>query len=76
MHFADVQVFIESETSAHAYLAVELTHLDRGAASNRRRARCQRQPRETRRRVGDHRGGVEGDAGRSLIAVITRAAER
>src|SRR5437762_10085500 len=24
VHFADVQVFIESETSAHAYLAVEL----------------------------------------------------
>ena len=29
VHFADVQVFIESETSAHAYLAVELTSLDR-----------------------------------------------
>ena len=25
VHFADVQVFIESETAAHAYLAVELT---------------------------------------------------
>jgi hypothetical protein len=29
VRFADVQVFIESETSAHAYLAVELTSLDR-----------------------------------------------
>ena len=28
VHFADVQVFIESETAAHAYLAVELTSLD------------------------------------------------
>lgn len=29
VHFADVQVFIESETAAHAYLAVELTSLDK-----------------------------------------------
>lgn len=29
VRFADVQVFIESETAAHAYLAVELTRLDR-----------------------------------------------
>jgi len=29
VHFADVQVFIESEHAAHAYLAVELTSLDR-----------------------------------------------
>ena len=29
VHFADVQVFMESETAAHAYLAVELTRLDR-----------------------------------------------
>jgi hypothetical protein len=29
VHFADVQLFIESDTAAHAYLAVELTHLDR-----------------------------------------------
>jgi hypothetical protein len=29
VHFADVQVFIESETAAHAYLAVELTRRDR-----------------------------------------------
>ena len=29
VHFADVQIFIESETAAHAYLAVELTSLDR-----------------------------------------------
>jgi hypothetical protein len=29
VHFADVQLFIESETAAHAYLAVELTSLDR-----------------------------------------------
>jgi hypothetical protein len=29
VHFADVQVFIESEAAAHAYLAVELTSLDR-----------------------------------------------
>jgi hypothetical protein len=29
VHFADVQVFVESETTAHAYLAVELTSLDR-----------------------------------------------
>ena len=29
VHFADVQVFIESETAAHAYLGVELTSLDR-----------------------------------------------
>jgi hypothetical protein len=29
VHFADVQVFIESETRAHAYLAVELTSRDR-----------------------------------------------
>ena len=31
VHFADVQVFIESETAAHAYLAVELTRIDRGS---------------------------------------------
>lgn len=31
VHFADVQVFIESETSAHAYLAVELTRTDPGS---------------------------------------------
>ena len=29
VHFADVQVFIESETAAHAYLGVEVTSLDR-----------------------------------------------
>jgi hypothetical protein len=29
VHFADVQIFIESDTSAHAYLAVELTSRDR-----------------------------------------------
>jgi hypothetical protein len=29
IHFADVQVFIESDTTAHAYLAVEVTNLDR-----------------------------------------------
>jgi hypothetical protein len=29
VHFADVQVFIESDTAAHAYLAVELTSMDR-----------------------------------------------
>ena len=29
VHFADVQVFIESDTAAHAYLAVELTSLDK-----------------------------------------------
>jgi hypothetical protein len=29
VHFADVQVFIESDTAAHAYLSVELTNLDR-----------------------------------------------
>ena len=29
VHFADVQVFIESETAAHAYLAVELTRVNR-----------------------------------------------
>jgi hypothetical protein len=29
VHFADVQIFIESETAAHAYLAVELTSLDK-----------------------------------------------
>jgi hypothetical protein len=29
VHFADVQVFIESDASAHAYLSVELTRLDR-----------------------------------------------
>jgi hypothetical protein len=29
VHFADVQIFIESETAAHAYLAVELTSRDR-----------------------------------------------
>ena len=29
VHFADTQIFIESETAAHAYLAVELTSLDR-----------------------------------------------
>jgi len=28
VHFADVQVFIESETAAHAYLGVELTSLN------------------------------------------------
>ena len=29
VHFADVQVFIESESAAHAYLGVEVTSLDR-----------------------------------------------
>lgn len=29
VHFADVQVFIESDAAAHAYLAVELTSLDK-----------------------------------------------
>jgi hypothetical protein len=29
VHFADVQLFIESDTAAHAYLAVELTSIDR-----------------------------------------------
>ncbi len=29
VHFADVQLFIESDTAAHAYLAVEFTSLDR-----------------------------------------------
>ncbi len=29
VHFADVQVFIESENTAHAYLGVETTSLDR-----------------------------------------------
>jgi hypothetical protein len=29
VHFADVQVFMESADTAHAYLAVELTNLDR-----------------------------------------------
>ena len=29
VHFADVQVFLESDTAAHAYLAVELTNTDR-----------------------------------------------
>ena len=29
VHFADAQIFIESDTAAHAYLAVELTRLDR-----------------------------------------------
>ena len=29
VHFADVQLFIESETAAHAYLAVELASLDK-----------------------------------------------
>jgi hypothetical protein len=29
VRFADVQVFIESDTAAHAYLAVELTTMDR-----------------------------------------------
>ena len=29
VHFADVQVFIESDATAHAYLAVELTRIDR-----------------------------------------------
>jgi hypothetical protein len=29
VHFADVQVFIESATSAHAYLGVELTRIDK-----------------------------------------------
>jgi hypothetical protein len=29
VHFADVQVFIESETAAHAYLAIELTNVER-----------------------------------------------
>jgi hypothetical protein len=28
VHFADVQLFIESDTAAHAYLAVELASLD------------------------------------------------
>jgi hypothetical protein len=31
VHFADVQVFIESDTAAHAYLAVELTRRDRAS---------------------------------------------
>ncbi len=29
VRFADVQVFIESSTAAHAYLAVQLTSVDR-----------------------------------------------
>ena len=29
VHFADTQIFIESDTAAHAYLAVELTSMDR-----------------------------------------------
>jgi hypothetical protein len=29
VHFADVQVFIETDAAAHAYLAVELTTVDR-----------------------------------------------
>ena len=29
VHFADAQIFIESDTAAHAYLAVELTSMDR-----------------------------------------------
>ena len=29
VHFADVQIFIESDTTAHAYMAVELSRLDR-----------------------------------------------
>ena len=29
VHFADVQVFIESDTAAHAYLSIELTNVDR-----------------------------------------------
>jgi hypothetical protein len=29
VHFADVQLFIESDTTAHAYLAVELASLDK-----------------------------------------------
>ena len=29
VHFADVQIFIESDAAAHAYLSVELTNLDR-----------------------------------------------
>ena len=32
VHFADVQVFIESDTAAHAYLAVELPGVDRDSA--------------------------------------------
>jgi hypothetical protein len=31
VHFADVQVFIESDSAAHAYLSVELTSLDRAS---------------------------------------------
>ena len=31
VHFADVQVFIESETAAHAYLAVELMSIDKAS---------------------------------------------
>ena len=31
VQFADVQIFIESDTAAHAYLAVELTSFDRGS---------------------------------------------
>ncbi len=31
VHFADVSVFIETETAAHAYLAVELTRTDPGS---------------------------------------------
>ena len=31
VHFADVQVFIESETAAHAYLAIELKRTDRAS---------------------------------------------
>jgi hypothetical protein len=29
VHFADVQIFVETEDAAHAYLAVEVTSLDR-----------------------------------------------
>ncbi len=31
VHFADVQLFIESDTAAHAYLAVELASLDKAS---------------------------------------------
>jgi hypothetical protein len=31
VHFADVQVFIESDSAAHAYLSVELDNLDRAS---------------------------------------------
>ena len=62
VHFADVQVFVESDDLG-ARLSRGRTdeRRSRERSPDRRRARREREPRETRWRVGDYDRGVEGD---------------